>query len=38
VKFSSLTVARKYLTWCISIAECYRSISLLALEFANDAA
>jgi hypothetical protein len=31
VKLRSLTVARKYLTWCISIAEFYRSISQPAL-------
>src|SRR5262249_38732762 len=31
VKFSSLTVARKYRTWCISIAGFYQSISQPAL-------
>src|SRR5262249_14103056 len=33
VKFSSLTVARKYRTWCISIAGFYQSISQPALAF-----
>src|SRR5262249_9915669 len=31
VKLRSLTVARKYLTWCISIAEFYQAVSQLAL-------
>jgi hypothetical protein len=35
VKFSSLTVARKYRTWCISIAGFYQSISQPALAFSG---
>src|SRR5262245_29926340 len=31
VKLRSLTVARKYLTWCISIAGFYQAVSQLAL-------